>query len=441
VGGAALSIPMFESLGRSKIAHAGSSSIAAGMTESGAPLRTVFVYFPNGAHQEHWFAESSEETFQIGQTLQPLMHRKESIQMIGGLDHENAEAGPDGAGDHARANATYLTGVRAKKTAGADIHLGRSIDQEIADVVGEQTRFKSIELSCDAVRKSGACDSGYSCAYQYNLSWRSETQPMTPETNPKALYQRLFGIEPTVTSGDAFRLGTKERKSLLDFVLEDAKDVRSRLGQQDARKMDEYLSSVRDIERQLARSDQFPPPARPDMAVPEGVPDEYAAHIDLMFDLLSIALRTDSTRVATLMLAADGSNRAFPEIGIPEGHHWLTHQSKNDKREKVALIDQFYTRRLARFLDGLATVNDVDGKSVLHNSVIVYGGGIGDGNRHNHDNLPVLVAGHGGGRLNPGRFVQAGSQPMSNLFVGLAEKVGLRGMERFGDSDGVFDNV
>lgn len=412
-----------------------------GTTDAGVPLRTVFVYFPNGAHQEHWFGESDETGLRLGQTLQPLSHLKDSVQIIGGLDHENAEAGPDGAGDHARANATYLTGVRAKKTAGADIRIGRSIDQEIAGVVGEQTRFSSLELSCDAIRKSGACDSGYSCAYQYNLAWASETQPMSPETNPRSLYQRLFGIEPKSGSADGFRLGKQDRENLLDFVLDDARDIRRRLGGQDARKMDEYLSSVRDIERRLSRSEQFPMPGRPDMPLPEGIPDSFEAHIDLMFDLLKVALETDSTRVATLMLAADGSNRSFEAIGIPEGHHWLTHQSKQEAREKVALIDQFYARRLARFLSALRDTTDSDGSDMLHNSMVVYGGGIGDGNRHNHDNLPVLVAGHGGGRLSPGRFVQAGSQPMSNFFLGVADKVGVNGLEQFGDSDGVFDDV
>lgn len=430
-------MPVFASLGHGSDAAAS----LAGTTDAGVPLRTVFVYFPNGAHQEHWFGDSDETGLRLGQTLQPLSHLQDSVQIIGGLDHENAEAGPDGAGDHARANATYLTGVRAKKTAGADIRIGRSIDQEIAGVVGDQTRFASLELSCDSIRKSGACDSGYSCAYQYNLAWASETQPMSPETNPKSLYERLFGIEPKQQSAEAFKLSKADRKNLLDFVLEDARDVRRTLGGQDARKMDEYLSSIRDIERRLARSDQFPKPARPDMPVPEGVPDDYEQHIDLMFDLLKVALETDSTRVATLMLAADGSNRSFEAIGIPEGHHWLTHQSKNEAREKVALIDQFYAKRLARFLDSLNSATDSDGSNLLHNSTIVYGGGIGDGNRHNHDNLPVLVAGHGGGRLKPGRFVQAGSQPMSNFYLGLADKVGVQGLEQFGDSDGVFDNV
>ncbi len=442
IGGATLSMPAMASLGNSASAGPRSSAGSSpATTPAGAPLRTVFVYFPNGAHQEHWFGQSDPSGLRLGQTLQPMRHLQDSIQMIGGLDHENAEAGPDGPGDHARANATFLTGVRAKKTSGADIRLGRSIDQELADAVGDQTRFKSLELSCDAVRKSGECDSGYSCAYQYNLAWRSETQPMAPETNPRALYERLFGIETPVTADESFRLAKQDRKNLLDFVLADAKDVRRRLGGSDSRKLDEYLSSVRDIEISLAKAEQFPKPERPDMPIPAGVPDLYDRHIDLMFDLLAIALQSDATRVATMMLAADGSNRSFPQIGLPEGHHYLTHQSAEEMREKVALIDRFYVQRFTRFLDKLAATTDSDGSSVLHNSIIVYGGGIGDGNRHNHDNLPILVAGHGGGKLKPGRFVDAGSQPMSNLYVGLADKVGVSGIESFGDSDDVFDDV
>ncbi|MEM9586977.1 MAG: DUF1552 domain-containing protein, partial [Planctomycetota bacterium] len=417
VGGLTLGLPAMG-------ASAGSTSALA-TTATGVPLRTVFVYFPNGAQPQHWGGDVRDGELAFGQTLTPLAKHSRSLQLLHGFDHANAEPGKDGAGDHARANATFLTGVRAKKTAGADIHLGRSIDQVIASAVGDQTRFPSLELSCDSVRKSGQCDSGYSCAYQYNLSWRSETQPMAPETNPRALYERLFGVPRNTQSQSPQLLSSRRKNQLLSLVWQDAKATQRTLGSADRRKLDEYLQSVRQIEVQLSRAESFGPLPRPDMAIPEGISESYERQLDVMFDLLAVALQSDATRVATMMMAADGSNRPFPQIGIPEGHHWLTHQSKDEARRKVAMIDRYYATRFAKFLDRLQSMKDPDGQSVLHNSMIVYGSGIGDGNRHNHDNLPVLLAGNGGGGLTPSRVVDGQSKPMSNLFVGLAERVGV----------------
>ncbi len=438
--GLGLCVPLFETW-NAKTAH-GAANVAT--TATGAPLRLAFVYFPNGAQQANWFPTNQPaEELQLGPTMQPLEELKKHIQVISGLDQLNATAGNDGPGDHARANATFLTGARATKTAGADIHVGQSIDQLAATRLHGSTRFSSLELSCDAVRKSGGCDSGYSCAYQYNLSWRTATQPMAPETNPRALFERLFGLTDSSQTAMANRLSASERMSLLDYVLEDANDLRKELAVNDRRKLDEYLSSTRDIERRIGQASKFPIPDVPkDSVLPIGVPEKYADHLSLMFDMLALAMQTDATRVATLLMAADGSNRAFPDIGIPEGHHYLTHhQNETESHEKVGKIDLFYLEHFARFLKRLADISDTDGNSVLHNSMIVYGGGIGDGNKHNHDNLPIILAGNGGGTLHGGRYHSAGSVPMTNLYLSLIDRMGIDSIESFGDSTGRLDSI
>lgn len=434
--GACVALPAFESLLPRSVqaAEATTAKATASTTPGGAPLRTAFVYFPNGAQQDNWFPSGAGHEFSLNKTMQPLEGLKSQIQVIGGLDHINATPGPDGAGDHARANATFLTGVRARKTAGADIHLGVSIDQLAADKIGAATRFPSLELSCDAVRKSGGCDSGYSCAYQFNLSWRTPTTPMTPEPNPRLVFERLFG--GTQEGEGSLAARRQRRQSVLDFVLEDSRSLERNLAPKDRRKLDEYLTGVREVEQRIARAENFADAPRPDMEAPEGIPADYGEHMNLMFDMLALAFQTDSTRVATLLLAGDGTNRAFPQIDIPEGHHYLTHQRDAEKQAKVAEIDLYYMQRFARFLDKLANTEDADGHSVLHNSMIVYGCGIADGNRHTHENLPVILAGAGGGTLETGRYVQVPPQPMTNLFLSMLDRLGVEGVQRFGDSTG-----
>lgn len=440
--GACLALPTFESFANPRRGQALAAAVdPRATTSSGAPLRLGFVYFPNGAQQARWWPRGNPDQYNLNTTMAPLQPWQDQLQVIAGLDHLNAEAGPDGGGDHARANATFLTGVRARKTSGTNIRLGVSIDQLAAQRAGELTRFPSLELTCDAVRKSGPCDTGYSCAYQYNLSWQSETTPMTPEANPRLLFERLFGSsEKDGTS--SYQVRQAKQKSILDFVLDDVGSLQRELGQHDQRKLDEYLGSVREVERQLARSESFGERPRTTMAAPQGVPSDYGQHIELMFDLLALAYQTDSTRIATLLMAHDGSNRAFPELGIPEGHHYLTHnQEQEEPCEKVGRIDRFYMEHFARFVARLSEMEDADGTSVLHNSMIVYGSGNADGDRHTHTNLPVILAGAGGGRLQPGRYVTLASQPMSNLYLGLLDRFGIHDVENFGDSTGCLADV
>lgn len=440
VGAAAIALPAFESLLRPGSAAAAElvSQTAAGLatTATGAPLRTAFVYFPNGAIQANWWPTGDGKDFKFAPTMEPLEKVKNSLQVFAGLDQRNAMPGPDGAGDHARASGTFLTGVRVKKTSGSDIHCGVSIDQVAANQVGHQTRFPSLELTCDSVRRSGNCDSGYSCAYQYNLSWQSPTTPVAPEPNPRLVFERLFGAGSPGQRRESLKLRQTQQRSILDFVREDARNLDDELGNRDRQKLDEYLTSVREIEKRIAEAERFngktPDPAVP---TPDGIPANFKDHIQLMFDMMLLAFQTDSTRVATFLLANEGSNRAFPEIGIPQGHHFLSHhRNQQDMMDKVAAIDLFYMQTFAAFLEKLDQTKDVDGNSMLHNSMIVYGSGNSDGNRHTHVNLPIILAGGGGGTLTPGRYVKFDGQPMSNLFLSMADRVGVKDLPRFGDS-------
>ena len=438
--GACVALPALASALRPVARAAGAVAATPGglaVTATGAPLRMAYVYFPNGAHQNYWWPTGAGADFTLGKTMQPLVGLQKSIQILSGLDHKNATAGNDGAGDHARANATFLTGARARKTDSTDIAVGISVDQIAARQVGHLTRFPSLELSCDSIRKSGRCDSGYSCAYQYNLSWASASTPMAPESNPRLVFERLFGAGAPGERQKNFQMRQATQKSLLDFVIDDARSLQRKLGRSDQQKLDEYLTGVREIEQRIQRTETFGALPNPQAEAPAGIPGDFGEHMDLMFELLAMALETDSTRVATLLLAGDGSNRAYPQIGIPEGHHFCSHHRNNeDLMEKIGKIDQYYMAHFAAFLKKLDAKRDADGHSVLHNSMIVYGSGNSDGNRHTHDNLPIILAGAGGGTLTPGRFSALGGQPMSNLFLSMTDRMGVAGLDRIGDSSG-----
>lgn len=436
--GACLALPAFESLLPSSLLAAETNAAAAPIatTAAGAPLRMAFVYFPNGSIPRYWWPSKEGADFELPRTLKPLADLQQHVQVLGGLDHINATPGPDGAGDHARANGTFLTGVRVRKTSGADIHAGISIDQIAANQIGNATRFPSLELSCEAARRTGNCDSGYSCAYQYNLAWRSPTSPLAPEANPRLVFERLFGTGGHGERQLSFQLRKQQQQSILDFVLDDARSLQRDLSGRDQQKLDDYLTSVRDVEKRIGQAERFEIPD-PEIETPAGIPVAYEDHLQIMFSMLALAFQTDSTRLATMLMAHDGSNRTFPELGFAEGHHNLTHHQGNaDMIEKVAQIDAWYMKQFAYFLQKLEDTKDANGESLLHNSMIVYGCGNADGNRHNHDNLPLLLAGGGGGTLTPGRYVKYKSEPACNLFLSMADRLGLQNLDRFGDSTG-----
>jgi hypothetical protein len=429
--GTAIALPSLASL-RAASGATGGESI---------PTRMAFLYIPNGVHVERWRPTGEGRDFGLGPSLEPVAPFRDQLQLITGLAQRNGTAGPDGAGDHARAAATFLTGVRPRKTAGADIRAGISVDQIAAAAVGGATRFPSLELSCDAARRSGNCDSGYSCAYQFNLSWRSERQPLAAESNPRLVFERLFGAGKGEERKANLAARQRQRRSILDFVVEDARAIHGRLAGDDRRKLDEYLTGLREIERQVARFDAAPPEV-PDLDLPGGPPPSYADHIGLMADLLVLAFRTDSTRIATFMLAHDGSNRSFPEIGVADGHHHLSHhQGDAEKLEKIARIDRFYAEQFAAILRRFQEIREADGRTLLDHAMLVYASGLSDGNRHRHDDLPVILAGGAGGRLATGRHLKLpGEQPMTNLYLTM---LGLAGapQQSFGDSTGPLDAV
>jgi hypothetical protein len=439
--GVTMALPALESvLPRSAASVVAPNALAS--TPTGAPLRMAFMYFPNGAIQDAWWPNGEGKDFSLAKTMQPLESLKHRVQVLGGLDHVHATAGPDGAGDHARANGTFLTGVRVKKTAGADIHAGISIDHLIATHVAHLTRFPSLELTCDAVRKSGNCDSGYSCAYQHNLSWRSPTQPNPPEPNPRLVFERLFGEGEVGQRKKNIEMRMAQKRSILDFVMDDAKGLQRKLGSRDVSKLDEYLTSVREIEKRIDAAEKFKDVPDPGVATPAGIPASFEQHMQLMYSMMLLAFQTDSTRIATFLLAGDGNNRSYADIGIPEGHHHLSHHQRNQEMmEKVAEIDRWYMKQFAWFLQKMEETKDVDGNSLLHNSMIVYGCGNSDGNAHTHHNLPLVLAGNGGGTLDAGRYFKAGGQPMSNLFLAMADRMGVKNLDRFGDSTKILAGV
>lgn len=438
--GVCLALPTFESIAPLRALAAALPEAAT--TPTGAPLRMAFLYVPNGVNKRQWKPTGTGTEYELGKSLEPLAPFRDDFQIVSKLEQKNGWAGPDGAGDHARANASILTGARPKKTAGADIRVGVSVDQIAAKHLGNLTRFPSLELSCDGVRKSGSCDSGYSCAYQFNLSWRSETTPVPPESNPRLVFERLFGSGKPGERQRNFDQRIAQQRSVLDFVRDDAKTMQRQLGRNDQQKLDEYLTGVREIENRIQKAERFRQLPDPQAETPSGIPMNYEEHIRLMGDMLVLAFQTDSTRVGTFLLAHDGSNRSFKDVGVSEGHHNLSHHQNNpDTLEKIAKIDTFYARQFAYFLQRMRETKDRDGKSLLDNSMIVYCSGLGDGNAHSHNDLPVIVAGRAGGAFNPGRHFDPGSNtPMNNLYVTMLNTMGVK-VDSFGDSTGALKNV
>jgi hypothetical protein len=443
--GVCLALPTLESLlpRASSAGAAAAASTAAGLatTPSGMPLRMGFVAFANGSNYERWLPKGEGRDYEPNETFAPMVELRDKFQIITGLCHDAANNWGDGPGDHARAGATFLTGRHAWKTLGARLHLGISVDQIAARQIGHLTRLDSLQLGVEGARLYGSCDTGYPCAYQYNISWASETLPLAPEPNPRVVFEKLFGGGASAEREASRRRRMDLRQSILDFVADDVAGINRRLGKNDQRKVAEYLEGVRTIERQIEKSEQFETPAPP-INEPIGVPPLHRDHVDLMYDLMALAFQTDSTRVVSYCVAPEGSNRPFPELDISEGHHFLTHHAGNqEKILKVRKIEKWYMERFARFIRRLDDMKDADGSSVLANSMIVYGSAIGDGNRHNHDELPVVVAGGCGGAFTPGRHLKLGaSTPMTNLFMAMLQRMGVEA-ERVGDSTGVLEDV
>jgi len=429
--GVTMALPWLEAMGlpgRRAVAAVGAPAAAA------PPVRLAFVFMPNGVNHEAWAPVAEGAGYTLSPTLEPLSAVRQHVNVYTGLTLEKARANGDGPGDHARSSASFLTGQQARKTAGNDIRNGTSVDQVAAAQIGRRTRLPSLELGCEHNPSSGNCDSGYSCAYSSNISWRDDHTPMAKLVDPAEVFDRLFGdAEQAAAAGQRL----SRRQSILDFVLEDTRSLNGRLGGADRSKIDQFQTSVREIEQRIERARaEATPQTRPDAPRPAGIPDKVSDHFDLMFDMLLLAFQTDTTRLSTLMLAGDGSNRTFPEIGVKDAHHHLSHHQNNQEMiEKIRRIDRFHVERFARFVQRLSETREGEG-SLLDNSLIMLGSGISDGNRHNHEDLPILVAGRGGKAAASGRLVQSPKEtPLCNLYLSMLERAGCA-QDSFGDSTG-----
>jgi hypothetical protein len=414
------------------------------LNRSGAKpvLRMAFLYVPNGVIMKDWTPETEGAGFEFTRTLKPVEPFRDRLLVLSGLDQYNGQALGDGPGDHARAGATWLTGVHPKKTQGADILAGTSADQIAAKEIGKQTTLPSLELGLEDNRMVGGCDSGYSCAYSNTICWSSPTTPLPPEINPRAVFERMFGDGETTDPAARAMLARQDR-SILDFVNQDAARLGLGLGTGDRRKLSEYLDAVREIERRIQKAEQQDPAAAtlPSIDRPAGIPPTFEEHIQLMFDLMTVAFQADLTRVITIMIGREGGNRTYRSIGVPDAHHGLTHHFNDPaKMDRIQKIDQHHVEMLNYFLGKMQAANDGEG-TLLDHSVIVYGSSLSDGNRHQHDDLPTLLAGGAINRIKGGRHIRyKKGTPMTNLFLTLLDMADVR-PEKIGDSTGNLEQL
>jgi len=400
--------------------------------------RFMAFYIPNGIHMAGWWPSTEGADFEITPILEPVAPFRDRLLVLGGIN--NRPARPDGPGDHAAGTGSFLTAAHCFKTDGANIRNGQSIDQLIAQQVGQTHRFTSITLGAEGGGNVGGCDSGYSCAYSRNISWVDENTPAAKETNSRRAFDRMFGSQDAAASAEVMRKKRLYRRSILDFVLDDATRLQAKMGPTDRQKLDEYLTGVRELERQidLTEAQMCAPGDRP------ARPDEFRDTIAQMLDLTAMAFECDLTPVASFMLGNGGSNRAFPFLGIAEGHHQISHhQGAAENLEKLQIIDIWEMEQLARFLGRLDAIQEGD-KTALDNSVVFFSSEIEDGNSHSHFDMPILVAGGAGGQLQGGRYLRfpggrENGPSVANLFVTLGQLCGADVASFGDDSTGALD--
>jgi hypothetical protein len=428
--GTTVALPFLEAMMPSAMAASGATR---------APRRMAFLYVPNGAIMSDWTPASEGAGFELSAILKPITPFQKDVLVLSGLTCDKGRANGDGGGDHARASSAFLTGCQARKTAGANFRSGISADQVAAGRLGDQTRLPSLELGIERYRGAGNCDSGYSCVYEHTISWRSPTSPLPTEVDPRLVFDRLFAER----ANDPDRIKRNRlRASVLDAVLDDARGLNHRLGGSDRQKLDQYLSCVRELELRIARSDKLPPVHPPDGAVkPQEVPADLAEHFRLMCDLMVLAFQADVTRVITCMFGREGSEQKYRMVGINEGHHELTHHRNNpEKIAKVRTINTFHMQQFAYFLGKLKSIPEGD-STLLDNCMIAYGSGNSDGNRHTHENLPILLAGKGGGTVKTGRHIRYPKEtPVNNLWLAMLDRIGAP-TESLGDSTGILKEL
>jgi hypothetical protein len=428
--GSAVALPFLDAM---------TPALASSKIPGETPVRMMFVYVPNGIMMQHWNPDYEGALRELPRVLKPLEPLKDDILLLSNLTNHAGRAWLDGPGDHGRCCGSYLTSVHVRKTT-TNILSGTSCDQIVASQIGAKTRFPSLEVGIEDARQAGDCDSGYSCAYTNNMAWKSESQPLPPILNPRQLFERLFGNGAQL-SPEARARQSRIRRSVMDMVVADTKKLQSTLGPTDKRKLDEYLSSIREIELQLEKAEKDTTQINPGMEKPYGIPSDFAEHFKLMTDMVTVAFQADLTRVVTFLVTREGSSRSYREIGIPDGHHPLTHH-RNDPvwMEKVAQINTYHVQQFATWITRLKAIKEGD-STLLDNSMIVYGAGLSDGNRHTHEDLPTLIAGRGGKQIKSGqRIVYRRETPIANLYLTMMDRMGVRA-DHFGDATGRLEGL
>ncbi len=422
--GAALALPWMESLS--------TAARAAGATAA-PPVRMCYWYVPNGVHLPAWFPSQAGALVDLPETLRPLSFARDYLNTFQGLTHNTALTNGDDEGcGHGQGSASFLTGAQARKTQDA-VHVGISADQLYARHVGDATRFPSLELGCESARSGNAF--GYSGTYKTHISWRTPTSPAPYEINPKLVFDRLFTrgseslTQATVADRDFYR------RSMIDYVLDDARRIQKRVATTDRRKLDEYLTGVREVERRIQHSSAAVKLPGSEFTRPEGIPEDFDEHLRLMCDLMVLAFQTDSTRAASFMVTKEATDRNYPWLGFTDGHHELSHHGGDaEKHRKLREIDRYHIAILAYMIEKMMTVEQADGTNLLDHSMVLFGSGISDGDLHNHVNLPVIVLGKGGGTLRAGQHLKCRAEtPMSNLLLAMLRQANVP-VDRFGDS-------
>ena len=431
--GASLALPLLDSM---------TPALRAAKITPGSPVRMAFVYVPNGIIPAPWTPTTEGAGFEFMRTMKPLEPFRDRLLVLSGLAQVNGRALGDGPGDHARAGATWLTGVHPKKTEGSGIHAGVSVDQIAAKELGKDTQLASLEIGLTVPSLAGGCDSGYSCAYTNTISWRGPTTPMPMEMNPRALFERLFGDGDSTDA--ASRLASlKEQRSILDYISGDIDRLETGLGARDRGKLSEYLEAIRDIERRIQKAEEQNATMKmPVIDRPAGVPAEFEDHAKLMMDLQVLAFQADLTRVITFMIGREGNNRSYRNIGISDGHHDCTHhQNDPEKIEKTTKIDTYHVKLFSYMLEKMQATRDGEG-SLLDHSMLLYGSSICDGNAHTHHDLPLVLAGGAGGQIKGGRHIRFPKEtPMNNLLLTMLARAGLPAPEKLGDSTGKIEHL
>ena len=425
--GATLALPFLDAM------VPAASSLARAATT--AATRVGFVYIPNGANMSKWTPAGDGTKLELSPILSPLEPVKDHVIVPTGLAQRQAEAWGDGNGEHSRASGAWLNGVHPKRTEGADVQAGTTADQLAALELGKETPLPSLELALENSFVVGNCDNGYSCVYTNTIAWRTPTTPLPMEHNPRVVFERLFGEGGTAAERQARLL---EDRSILDAVREDMNRLQATLGPADRTRVDQYLDAVREIERriQLAEAQSQASVLPEVLARPVGIPETFEEHARLMFDLQALAFQADITRVFTFLIGREQSAQSYPQIGVPEAHHSISHhQLDPEKLGQYAKINTYHIDLFSSFLQKLKATPDGDG-SLLDHSMILYGGGISDGDQHSHIDLPLVLAGGGAGQLKGGRHLRYPTDtPMTNLLLSMVDKVGVRADE-FGDSTG-----